>query len=45
LGYDNAHGEPHRHYYGALEMAKPEGYDVLFERFLGEVRILRKETR
>jgi hypothetical protein len=44
LGYDSAHGEPHRHFYGVVETIKPESYDVLFERFLGEVRILRKET-
>jgi len=45
LGYDNAHGEAHRHFYGAVETIRPESYDILFERFLGEVRVLRKEMR
>ncbi len=45
LGYDNAHGKPHRHFYGKVETVIPESYDALFERFLVEVRILRKETR
>ena len=45
LGYDNAHGEPHRHFYGAVEKIKPERYDVIFERFLDEVAVLRKVKR
>jgi hypothetical protein len=45
LGYDNAHGEPHRHFYGMVEMQKLESYDVLLERFLVEIAALRSWDR
>ena len=45
LGYDNAHGKPHRHFYGTVETEKTESYDVLFERFLVEVAALRNWDR
>lgn len=43
LGYDNAHGVPHRHFYGVVETMQAERYDAILERFLGEVKALRKE--
>ena len=42
LGYDNAHGEHHRHFCGEVEMVTKEEYDVLVARFLDEVSVLRK---
>jgi hypothetical protein len=42
LGYDNAHGEHHRHFCGEVEMVAKEEYDVLVARFLDEVSVLRK---
>ena len=45
LGYDNAHGVPHRHFFGTVETVGAEEYDQIFERFLGELRVLRKERR
>jgi hypothetical protein len=47
LGYDNAHGEPHRHFYGKVETKTQEDYDTVVARFLDEVAELRKrkETR
>ena len=47
LGYDNAHGTPHRHFFGRVYSAPEEDYDAVVDRFLHEVAILRKrkETR
>jgi hypothetical protein len=45
LGYDNAHGIPHRHFFGAVETVEAGAYDALLERFLNEVTVLRRETR
>ncbi len=45
LGYDNAHGEPHRHFYGTVETIRSENYAVLIDRFLDEVAELRKRRR
>jgi len=45
LGYDNAHGKPHRHFYGVVEIVEPQGYETLLEGFLEEVAVLRQETR
>jgi hypothetical protein len=43
LGYDNSHGYHHRHFKGATEPFEYRDYDILMERFLSEVRQLRKE--
>ncbi|WP_213803970.1 DUF6516 family protein [Granulicella sp. dw_53] len=43
LGYDNSHGYHHRHFKGAVEPFRFESYEVLLDRFLHEVRVLRKE--
>jgi hypothetical protein len=43
LGYDNAHGKPHRHFYGAVEEISITGYEELAVMFRDEVRILRSE--
>ena len=45
LGYDNQHDHHHRHFMGHAEPFKYAGYDVLMDRFLAEVEVLRKETR
>jgi len=45
LGYDNSHGMHHRHCYGVVELFDYENYDLLLERFLDEVALLRKEKR
>ncbi len=41
LGYDTAHGEAHRHFYGRAEAIGQVNYDVVLDRFLAEVRDLR----
>jgi len=45
LGYDNQHDHHHRHFMGRTEPFQYAGYDVLLDRFLAEVEILRRETR
>jgi len=45
LGYDNQHDHHHRHFMGQEESFHYAGYEVVLGRFLGEVEILRKETR
>ena len=45
LGYDNAHGEHHRHYYGAVEKISITNYESLVGLFHDEVRALRREMR
>ena len=45
LGYDNQHDHHHRHFMGHAEPFQYAGYDVLMDRFLAEVEVLRKETR
>jgi len=42
LGYDNAHGIHERHFKGRVERTEYAGYDLLLERFLSEVRELRR---
>ncbi len=42
LGYDSAHGRPHRHFAGMSEMIEPAPYDLIFNRFLAEVSELRR---
>ena len=43
LGYDNGHGYHHRHFKGAVEPLESVDYPSLRERFIHEVRLLRKE--
>ena len=43
LGYDNAHGEPHRHFFGRVYKAPEEDYDAVVARFLDEVAVLRRQ--
>jgi len=43
LGYDNAHGKQHRHFYGTVEEISIARYEELAMLFLDEVSILRKE--
>ena len=49
LGYDNAHGEHHRHYMGKVEAVKFSGYEAALKRFQAEwqaiVRRLKAERR
>jgi Family of unknown function (DUF6516) len=42
LGYDNAHGTHHRHYFGKVESASVTTYEEATRRFYEEVRELRK---
>jgi len=42
LGYDNNHGEHHRHYAGAEQAVGFVSYEKLVKRFLKEVRVLRE---
>jgi len=43
LGYDNSHGQHHRHYAGMAEKFSFVSYEELMERFLAEVRRLRQK--
>jgi Family of unknown function (DUF6516) len=43
VGYDNSHGDHHRHFGGAEEKFSFIGYERLLERFLNEVRELRQK--
>jgi Family of unknown function (DUF6516) len=45
LGYDDAHGEHHRHFKGQTEPFEYVDYIAVFDRFVEEVRQLRKERR
>jgi hypothetical protein len=45
LGYDTAHGQTHRHFAGTIEAIEPAPYDVVFERFIAEVRELRTRRK
>jgi hypothetical protein len=44
LGYDSAHGYPHRHYAGSIEAVEPVDYDLIFDRFLAEVELLKSRS-
>jgi hypothetical protein len=44
LGYDTAHGHPHRHFAGTVEQIEPVPYDVIFDRFLAEVAQLKMRS-
>lgn len=41
LGYDTAHGTPHRHFAGAVTPIDSVGYSDILERFISEVSELR----
>lgn len=43
LGYDNAHGEHHRHFYGVVEKISMTGYEELAILFRNEVSMLRRK--
>ena len=43
LGYDNGHGDHHRHFAGAEGKFAFISYEKLLERFLDEVRELRQK--
>ena len=43
VGYDNNHGDHHRHFAGAEEKFAFISYEKLLERFLNEVRELRQK--
>lgn len=43
VGYDNSHGDHHRHFAGAEEKFAFISYERLLERFLNEVRELRQK--
>jgi len=45
LGYDNQHGHHHRHFMGKMEPIQYAGYDLLMNRFLAEVVVLRGEKQ
>jgi len=36
LGYDNAHGEHHRHYFGNYEPIEFDSIEAVIDRFYGE---------
>ena len=43
VGYDNSHGDHHRHFAGAEEKFAFVSYERLLEQFLDEVRELRQK--
>ena len=43
VGYDNSHGDHHRHFAGAEEKFALISYEGLLQRFLDEVRELRQK--
>lgn len=45
VGYDNAHGEHHRHYYGTIEPVAVHGFEAAAVLFYDEVEVLRKKAR
>lgn len=45
LGYDNAHGEHHRHRFGSTATVKFPGYESLIARFQSEWRELARKRR
>jgi len=42
LGYDNAHGPHHRHYFGTVEPVVAAGFEAVAKLFYAEVKELRK---
>jgi hypothetical protein len=45
LGYDSAHGYPHRHFVGVVEKIEPAHYGVIYSRFMAEVELLKERSR
>jgi len=45
LGYDNAHGEHHRHFFGRTERISATSFEALATMFYEEVEALRGKTR
>ena len=45
LGYDNAHGEHHRHYMGETEAVEIGSYEQALDRFQGEWQALVKTLK
>ena len=43
VGYDNSHGDHHRHFAGAEEKFAFVSYEKLLRQFLDEVRELRQK--
>ena len=43
VGYDNSHGDHHRHFVGAEEKVAFISYEKLLEQFLDEVREFRQK--
>ncbi len=44
VGYDNAHGFHHRHYFGRVESVGFTSFDDIEERFARDWTALRRET-
>jgi hypothetical protein len=45
LGYDTAHGFPHRHFAGVVEAIERAPYDEVYDRFIAEVGKLKKRRK
>jgi hypothetical protein len=45
LGYDNAHGEHHRHFYGITERISISSFEALATTFYKEVEVLRRKPK
>ena len=45
LGYDNAHGTHHRHFFGKVEPVAAAGFDEGESMFRAEVKELRRRER
>jgi hypothetical protein len=44
VGYDNAHGFHHRHYFGRVEAVEFVSFDDIEDRFVRDWTALRRET-
>jgi len=44
VGYDNAHGFHHRHYFGRVELFEFVSFDDIEDRFARDWTALRRET-
>lgn len=45
LGYDNAHGEHHRHYMGQVEAVDLPGYEAALRRFQAEWQAIARQLK
>ena len=45
LGYDTAHGSPHRHFAGTVAVIEPAPYREIQGRFIAEVDKLKKQRK